>query len=133
MPRDTFAPKPQTTTEPLPFSSPEEAWFWFVQAYDARCSGARVVAGAGDLNRPCEPLDLLQCVDRLYRNRRILIDHVRVLAHYGRRMMAPDPTRSREALAHTLWCEAMSRLEPVLRRKGIVADPLQTALETVSA
>ena len=92
-----------------------------MQAHEARQSGARIVAGMGKTARPCEPLDMLRVIDRLYRNRRLVVDHLRVLAHYGRRLMAPDPTRSKEARAFDLWREALSRIEPVLRGKGIVA------------
>jgi hypothetical protein len=104
----------------VPFRTVEEAWFWFVQAQDARSSGARFVAGAGTVPRPCEPLDLMRVVDRLYRNRRLLRDHLHVLVHYGRRLAAPDPQRSVEARASALWREALDRIAPVLRGKGIV-------------
>lgn len=35
--------------------------------------------------------------------------------------MPPDPSRPREQRAHGLWTEALARIEPVMRRKGIVA------------
>lgn len=104
-----------------PFDSAEEAWFWSVQAQDAKAAGARVVAGRGLVARPCEPGDVLRAVDRLYRRRQLLRDHLLVLVHYGRRLMAPDPARYREQRAHTLWREAFARLAPVLREKGIIA------------
>ena len=44
----------------VPFVSTEEAWFWFVQAQEARSSGARIVAGRGTVPRPCEPLDMMR-------------------------------------------------------------------------
>lgn len=121
MARDRFTPKPTAAPAVEPFGSAEQAWFWFVQAYDARSQGARVVAGVADVPRPCEPLDILQTVDRLYRQRRLLIDHVRVMAHYGRRLTPPDPGRPRERRADMLWREGLGQLDPVLRRKGIVA------------
>ncbi|WP_244560897.1 hypothetical protein [Azospirillum oryzae] len=49
-----------------PFAGAEEAWFWAVQAHDAKAAGARVVAGCGQVARPCEPQDVLRVVDRLY-------------------------------------------------------------------
>ncbi|WP_246148428.1 hypothetical protein [Skermanella pratensis] len=106
----------------VPFDSTEEAWFWFVQAQDARSSGARIVAGRGMVPRPCEPLDMLRVVDRLYRQRKLIRDHLHVLVHYGRRLMAPDPERRLEVRASGLWREALAFLDPVLREKGIVAD-----------
>lgn len=103
-----------------PFASAEAAWFWFVQAQIARLEGARIVAGAGLVARPCEPLDVFRIVDRLYRQRRLLRDHLAVLVHYGKRLMAPDPQRSREQRAWGLWREALERIEEPMRRKGIV-------------
>lgn len=107
----------------VPFISAEEAWFWFVRSQEARNDGARFVAGLGLFPRPCEPLDILKAVDRLTRQRRLLLDHLLVLRHYGRRSMAPDPRRVKEARAHRLWKEALERLEAVLERKNIVVRP----------
>ena len=104
----------------VPFASTEEAWFWFVQAQEARSSGARIVAGRGTVPRPCEPLDMMREVDRLYRQRKLIRDHLHVLVHYGRRLMAPDPERRLESRASSLWREALAFLDPVLRQKGIV-------------
>jgi hypothetical protein len=104
----------------VPFASTEEAWFWFVQAQEARSAGARIVAGRGTVPRPCEPLDLMREVDRLYRQRKLIRDHLHVLVHYGRRLLAPDPERRLESRASSLWHEALAFLDPVLREKGIV-------------
>lgn len=104
----------------VPFGSGEEAWFWSVQAHEAKAAGARVVAGQGLVQRPCEPADVIRTVDRLYRRRILVRDHLHVLVHYGRRLSAPDPERRREQRAHALWQEAFERLDPVLREKGIV-------------
>jgi hypothetical protein len=102
------------------FVNVEEAWFWFVQALEARATGARICAGKGELPRPCEPLDMLHVIDRLYRQRRLIRDHLHVLVHYGRRLMAPDPERRLEARASGLWREALACIDPILREKGIV-------------
>lgn len=104
----------------VPFDSVKDAWFWFIQAQQARNEGARFRAGMSLTARPCEPSDILKVLDGLYRQRRLLRDHLLVLRHYGRRQMAPDTRRSKEVLAHKLWCEALERIEPVLVRKGIV-------------
>ncbi|WP_114393159.1 hypothetical protein [Oleisolibacter albus] len=120
MSRTRFTPIRVSAVTPVPFASSEEAWFWFVQAQEARLAGARIRAGQGDVPRPCEPLDVVRVVDRLYRQRQLLRDHLAVLVHYGRRCLAPDPERGREQRACTLWREALTRLEPVLRHKGIV-------------
>ncbi len=102
------------------FDDAEEAWFWFIQAQAARNEGARFTAGVGLFPRPCEPSDILKILDGLYRQRRLMRDHLLVLRHYGRRQLAPDESRIKEYHAHRLWHEAMERIEPILKRKGIV-------------
>lgn len=113
-------PPAQPSGETVPFDDVAQAWFWFIQAQQARQEGARVRAGQGLVSRPCEPLDMMRVVDRLYRQRRLLRPHLLVLAHYGRRMLAPEPGRAREAADLALWREALDRLTPPLRAKGIV-------------
>lgn len=108
----------------VPFHSAQEAWFWFVQAEKARHDGARFVSGMSVYPRPCEPSDIYRVVDRLYRNRRLHRDHLKVMRHYGIRMLAPDPHRMKEMRAARLWSEAMDRIEDVLVSKGIVSTSL---------
>ena len=122
-------PRPQADIPAVPFSSVEEAWFWFIQAQAARNDGARFSMGQGLVPRPCEPLDILKALDRLYRTRRLLIDHLMVLRHYGRRLMPPDKRRAKEARAAAIWAEALARIEPVLVRKGIVRSAQHFMLE----
>ncbi len=107
----------------FPFLDAEEAWFWFIQAQQAKNEGARYTAGMSLTPRPCEPADIIKILDRLYRNRLLLRDHLLVLRHYRRRQLRPDVRRDKEAIAYELWCEAMSKIEPVLIRKNIVAKP----------
>jgi hypothetical protein len=123
--RQPYIPGPQAQRETFPFESAEEAWFWFIQAQEARSAGARLVAGHALLPRPCEPIDILKILDRLYRPRRLLREHLLVLRHYGRRFLAPDPRRIKEVRACTLWREAIERLSVPLERKGIVLTRLQ--------
>lgn len=147
MGRESYSPKPTDSRPSHPFRSAEEAWFWFMLAQQARADGARIVAGAA-LARPCEPMDILKIVDRLYRQRVLMLDHLLVLRHYGRRMMPPDGRRVREVRAATLWQEALAHLESCLVEKGIVTarrwwrdldpqaglfDPSCPALPTVEA
>lgn len=120
IPREPYTPKPVSAVETQAFSTAEEAWFWFIQAQAARNEGARFSAGQGLVARPCEPIDILKVVDRLYRQRRLVMDHLLVLRHYGRRLMAPDVRRIKEVKAHALWVEALERMTPALERKGIV-------------
>lgn len=103
-----------------PFETAEEAWFWFMAAHAAKNDGARIVAGQGLVKRPCEPGDIFQALNRLYRQRRLQMDHVRILKHYGERFMAPDPGRPRELRALIFWQQAMERLGEALEAKGIV-------------
>lgn len=106
----------------LLFESAEEAWFWFIDAQGARNDGARFTAGLGIAIRPCEPVDILKILDRLYRQRMLRRDHFLVLRHYGRRMIPPDQRRTKEIRAYKLWKEAMEKLTPVLERKGIISS-----------
>lgn len=104
----------------VPFSSAEEAWFWYVQTQKALLDGARFTAGQSIYPRPCEPADIYRVIDRLYRNRRLKVDHLKILRHYGVRMLPPERHRVKEVRAHGLWMEAMARIEEVLIGKGIV-------------
>ena len=122
--KDRYTPKNLPDAPTTMFSDAEETWFWFILAQEARNAGARFSAGLSLTERPCEPGDILQCVERLYRNRRLMMDHILVLRHYGKRQMAPDPRRVKEVRAFSLWKEALERLEPVLVRKGIVRPKL---------
>ena len=90
-------------------------------ALAARNAGARIVAGQGLKVRPCEPDDVIRCLDRLYRQRRIDIAHLHVLRRFGDLQRAPDPYHPADRTALVLWREAMSRLEWPLKMKGIVA------------
>ncbi len=121
--KDKYTPRIQPDSA-TPFDNTEEAWFWFILAQEARNDGARRKAGLSSVVRPCEPVDILQCLNGLYRNRRLTMDHLLVLRHYGKRQMAPDPHRVKEIRAFDLWKEALERLEPILVRKGIVRPKL---------
>ncbi|WP_159996656.1 hypothetical protein [Roseomonas sp. 18066] len=117
------APVLASLSKAEPFASAEQAWFWTMNALVARREGARIVAGAGTVPRPCEPDDVVKCLDRLYRQRRIDLAHARILRLWGERGQAPDPRALRERGDSRLWREALSRLDWPLRQKGIVAGP----------
>jgi hypothetical protein len=104
-----------------PFHSSEEAWFWTAAALEARAAGARIISGLGRAARPCEPDDVVRCLDRLYRQRRIDLVHVKVLKEFGDKGVAPDHRHPGDRGALRLWREALTRLEWPLRAKGIVA------------
>ncbi len=115
--------------EAHPFNTSEEVWFWFITAQQARNEGARFTAGISNRPRPCEPIDILKIVDRLYRTRRLIRDHLLVLRHYGRRQMPPDSRRPKEYIASKLWKEAMNRIEEPLIEKKILQE--KTVFETM--
>jgi hypothetical protein len=104
-----------------PFRSTEHAWLWTMAALIARREGARYTAGKGLVRRPCDPDDVVKCLDALYRQRRIDLAHARILRIWGERQMAPSLTVAAERNDHRLWIEALERLEWPLRVKGIVA------------
>jgi hypothetical protein len=104
-----------------PFHSSEEAWLWTMAALRARRDGARYTANRGLVRRPCEPDDVIRCLDALYRHRRIDLVHARILRIWGERQVAPNPGYAMERCDFRLWKEALERLEWPLRVKGIVA------------
>jgi hypothetical protein len=108
------------TVEVQPFSSAEEAWLWTMAALIARREGARYTANKGLVSRPCDPDDVVKCLDGLYRQRRIDLTHARILRIWGERQMAPGAAVAAERHDHRLWTEALERLEWPLRVKGIV-------------
>ncbi len=110
------APLPRTE----PFRSAEEAWMWTMAALVARREGVRYTSSAGRVSRPCEPDDVVRCLDQLYRRRRIDLVHARILRIWGERGAAPNPAYASERSDWKLWREAMDRLEWPLRVKGIV-------------
>lgn len=89
-------------------------------ALTARREGARYTAGMGRVSRPCEPDDVVRCLNALYEQRRISLSHARILRVWGDRQIAPNPDHASEKIDYQLWCEALTRLEWPLRVKGIV-------------
>lgn len=116
------------------FSSAEEAWLWTIAALAARAEGSHSVPKFGKKIRPCEPDDVIRCLDALYKARRISLAHARVLRVWGTRQSAPDPAYPLERTDSRLWDEAIRALEWPLRMKGIVAGhlPLPTPRDTWS-
>lgn len=113
--------KPVDHLRTEPFRSAEEAWFWTMAALRARQEGARFLANQGSTPRPCEPDDIVRCLDLLFRRRRIDLAHARTLRIWGDRGIAPDIARPAEHGDALRWREALDRLEWPLRVKGIVA------------
>jgi hypothetical protein len=91
-----------------------------MSALIARREGARYTAGKGIVIRPCDPDDVVKCLDALYRKRRIDLAHARVLRTWGERQIPPNPSVAAERYDHRLWVEALERLAWPLRIKGII-------------
>ncbi len=110
--RQAYAPLPTAK-----FASVEEAWFWTMGSLRARREGAS--GGGARRSPPCEPDDVIRCLERLYRGRHIDAAHAQVLQMWGERQMPPE-SGHRGSGERLLWREAMDRLRPLLRAKGIV-------------
>jgi hypothetical protein len=104
-------------TKPQPFRTAEGAWRWAFGLLQIRQDGGGAPTGLGHGSRPCEPDDVIKCLDRLYRARHITLDHARVLRVYAEKGTTPEP----QSGDGRLWEEALKRLEWPLRVKGIVA------------
>jgi hypothetical protein len=109
-------PNPDTQ----PFDSAEQAWLWTMAALIARREGARYTANKGLVLRPCDPDDVVRCLDKLYRQGRVTLAHARVLRLWGERQLPPSPKVAAETPDYKLWVEALDRLAWPLRVKGIV-------------
>ena len=103
-----------------PFQSAEEAWLWTAAALTARHDGARVAAGYGRVQRPCEPDDVVRCLDRLFASRTVTLAHARILSNWGKMQQAPDPNQIEQQADHRLWRDALALIEPSLRSRGVV-------------
>src|ERR1700742_4856834 len=99
--------QPRLGPHSQPFGSAQEAWLWTMAALIARREGARFSARKGLVTRPCEPDDVVKCLDGLYRQRRIDLAHARVLRIWGERQMAPSVAVAVERHDHRLWSEAL--------------------------
>jgi hypothetical protein len=123
-------PSTVSAIPPLPFPTTEDAWFWAVGSIRARREGQR--GGGAVVPRPCEPDDVMLCLERLYRDGKIDLSHARVLRCWGERQMPPhDGDSASPERDHLLWRAAMSSLGPVLKRKGIVGEILSVGKKVV--
>jgi len=119
--RCRHVPRPQPQRQTQPFESSETAWFWLQRARVARAEGARLSADPQAAARPCDPDDIVRVTRRLAVDGSLGRDHLRVLDRHGRRLTPPDARLEEEAADARLWAEALARLDPPLRAKGIVA------------
>jgi hypothetical protein len=109
------------TSNAEPFRSSEEAWFWAVAALLARRDGASVLWRPDGPARPCDPDDIIKCLNSLYERRGVALLHARVLRIWGERQMAPDAELPGQAGDFQLWQQAMGQLEWALRGRGLVS------------
>ena len=114
-----FERNPRKGIPQEPFRNAEQAWFWTMAALLARHEGGGRPRGSG-VPRPCEPDDVVRCLDGLYRRKRIDLAHARVLRVWGERGVSPDRDRGAERDEARLWREAITLLEWPLRVRGIV-------------
>ncbi len=105
---------------PAPFRSGEEAWFWTMAIILARRDGAGLAWRPDQALRPCDPEDVIKCLNLLYERRCVALLHARILRVWGERQMAPDASVPGQADEARLWQQAMGRLEWALRGRGIV-------------
>ena len=104
----------------LPFRTAEEAWLWTMAALLARRDGAPLSWRPDAQARPCDPEDVLRCLDSLYRQRSIELLHARILRIWGERQAAPRCDRAQQRSDWRLWYQALGQLEWALRARGIV-------------
>ncbi len=119
---DTISNQESAYWSQNPFLTAEEAWFWFVQSYDAIHAGARVRKGYGSVVRPCEPVDIYTIVMRLFKQGFLHKEHLRVLTQYGQKLSAPNPRYQNQIHDSDLWYQAMDHLKSRMQHKGIVAQ-----------
>ncbi len=115
-----FACLKQSTSSIVPFLTGEEAWFWTMATLMARQDGAGAAWRPDGPTRPCDPDDVIKCLDTLYRRRGIDLVHARILRLWGERQRAPQDDLPSQAADVRLWQQAMGQLEWALRGRGIV-------------
>ena len=103
-----------------PFHTAEEAWLWTMETLLARRDGADLAWRPEGPPRPCDPEDVVRCLDTLYRRRSVVLPHVRILRIWGERQTAPCSNPARQLADWRLWHQALAQLEWLLRARGIV-------------
>ena len=101
-----------------PFQSTEEAWFWY-----CLCEQQEHTHQSHDkqhLVRPCETSDIFIAVRKLLRIGTLRPSHIKVLSKYGFGQVPPHPHFGDSLKICHLWEEALSFLDVLLKKKGIV-------------
>jgi hypothetical protein len=103
------------------FYSSQSLWLGFM-ALKRGQDGAELSDGL-NIHLQAVYTDILSILNKLYRSRRLLIDHLRVLNFYGRKGRAPRAWVKKEMRAHSLWREALHILSsPMIERGYLVSD-----------
>lgn len=132
MTRNRFVPRPTFVPKGEPFRSAEEAWFWAVLGAQCLMEGARGRANMAEVQRPCEPRDVLTVLSRLRKHRQLSAAEHRTLLHYGAAQRPPDRRIPEEVDADRLWDRALERLHVALEAKGFVQARSNPLHENIS-
>lgn len=103
-----------------PFRTGEDAWFWTMATVMARRDGAGIGWRPDAWARPCDPEDVIKCLNSLYERRGVALLHARILRVWGERQIPPNPEMPGQEDDFHLWQQAMGQLEWALRGRGIV-------------
>ena len=106
------------TRQTTPFSSSEEAWFWFCLCENLKHEHSR--GGESKIARPCESADIAIAVKRLIKNGTLKSEHLKVLAKYGYAQIPPHEHFGDTPKICRLWYEGLKFLGNLLKQKGIV-------------
>jgi hypothetical protein len=99
-----------------PFRDAEACIFWMIRRLAEEAEGA-----SRRETSICTPIEVVKCLDTLYRRRRIDLHHVRILRLWAHRGRAPDRADPMERADWRVWREALERLEWPLRSLGIIS------------
>jgi hypothetical protein len=103
----------------VPFREVEACIIWTIRALGDAAEGGN--GSRRDVQPICEPIEVVRCIDTLYRRRRIDLRHARILRIWGHRGRPPRADAPNERSDSRLWCEATERLEWPLRSLGIIS------------
>ena len=78
-------------------------------------------------------IEILGSLNKAYKGRRLLMDHLRVLHFYGQKGMAPRGWISQEARGATLWKEALSILTPIWQEAGYITSDMAQLWQAAQA
>lgn len=116
--RKIYLSEPDTRAS-TPFSSPEEAWFWYCLC--AQLGFERARGNESKINRPCESSDIIRAVKNLLKTGILRDEHIQILTKYGGEQTPPHENFGATRRMCLLWREAMKFLGIVWRKKGIIA------------